>query len=131
MATILNTTFKLKRGTASRWAEVNPILAQGEPGFILDENRLKIGDGQTAWNDLPYAGESNLFSASTKEFFPKTGASWVLYKAEEEKKIYQWNSTNNSYEELIFNHSVNVNDLVQDAGSFLVLYGGSATDNIY
>jgi len=26
MATTLNTTFKLKRGTAARWAEVNPIL---------------------------------------------------------------------------------------------------------
>ena len=54
MAQVINTTFKLKRGTAARWAEVNPILAQGEPGFVYDANRLKIGDGITAWNDLPY-----------------------------------------------------------------------------
>jgi hypothetical protein len=54
MATVLNTIFKLKRGIASRWAEVNPILQQGEPGFVIDLNRLKIGDGITAWNDLPY-----------------------------------------------------------------------------
>ena len=60
MATILNTIFKLKRGTAERWAELNPILAQGEPGFVLDANSLKIGEGVTAWNDLPYLVKSTL-----------------------------------------------------------------------
>jgi hypothetical protein len=34
--------------------EVNPVLESGEPGFVYDENRLKIGDGITHWNDLPY-----------------------------------------------------------------------------
>lgn len=102
MATVLKTTFKLKRGTAARWAEVNPILAQGEPGFILDENRLKIGDGITTWSDLPYIGESNVFSASTIDEFPTIGANWVIYKAEKEKKLYQWNSDEFVYEELSF-----------------------------
>lgn len=54
MAKVYNTTFKLKRGTASRWAELNPILQQGEPGFVYDTNQLKIGDGTTPWNELPY-----------------------------------------------------------------------------
>ena len=54
MATVYNTIFKLKRGTASRWAELNPILQQGEPGFVYDTNQLKIGDGTTPWNELPY-----------------------------------------------------------------------------
>lgn len=54
MATILNTIFRLKRGTASRWAELNLVLQEGEPGFVLDENRLKIGDGKTPWNELPF-----------------------------------------------------------------------------
>lgn len=102
MAQVLNTTFKLKRGIASRWAEVNPILAQGEPGFILDENRLKIGDGVTAWNDLSYIGESNIFSAPTVEDFPISGLNNVIYKAEIEKKLYQWNSAESLYEELGF-----------------------------
>ena len=103
MAQVLNTTFKLKRGLASRWIEVNPVLAQGEPGFILDENRLKIGDGVTAWNDLPYIGESNVFSAPTVEDFPTVGANYVIYKAEKERKIYQWNTDLGDYEELFFN----------------------------
>lgn len=53
MATEIKTTFQLKRGTAERWALVNPILKQGEPGFVLDENILKIGDGITPFNELP------------------------------------------------------------------------------
>ena len=50
------TTIKFKRGTAARWNELNPVLVAGEPGFVTDENRFKIGDGVTTWNDLPYIG---------------------------------------------------------------------------
>lgn len=60
MAEVYNTIFKLKRGTLTRWAELNPILQQGEPGFAYDANLLKIGDGVTAWNDLPLINESEL-----------------------------------------------------------------------
>ena len=124
MAQVINTTFKLKRGTAARWEEVNPILEQGEPGFVYDENRLKIGDGITPWNELAYIGESNIFSGETKEDFPKEGKSWVIYKTENDKKIYQWNSKLKIYEEL------NSSKLIEDDETVLVLYGGSATDNI-
>ena len=53
----IDSKFLLKRGTAARWAEVNPVLERGEPGFIVDEGRLKIGDGETPFNNLPYIGE--------------------------------------------------------------------------
>lgn len=56
MATIISTTFRLKRGLAEKWQELNLVLDPGEPGFELDTYRLKIGDGQTSWNDLPYIG---------------------------------------------------------------------------
>ena len=62
MATVINTTFKLKRGLAARWAELNPILQQGEPGFVLDQNRLKIGNGETPWNDLPFLDSESLIA---------------------------------------------------------------------
>ena len=52
MATVVKTTFKLKRGSAARWEELNPILAQGEPGFAYDTNILKIGNGIDTWKDL-------------------------------------------------------------------------------
>jgi hypothetical protein len=50
------TVIKLRRDTASNWTTVNPVLAAGEAGFESDTSKLKIGDGTTAWNSLPYTG---------------------------------------------------------------------------
>ena len=58
MNTVIS-TFKLKRGTEARWEELNPILEQGEPGFVYDKYQLKIGDGITPWVDLPFIGETD------------------------------------------------------------------------
>jgi hypothetical protein len=49
-----HTIIKLRRGTAAEWEVANEILKLGEPGFEKDTFKLKIGDGITAWNDLPY-----------------------------------------------------------------------------
>lgn len=48
--------FQLRNGTASNWAGPggNPVLIVGEPGFESDTNKLKIGDGSSSWNSLPY-----------------------------------------------------------------------------
>jgi hypothetical protein len=43
-----------KRGTASALASVNPTPAAGEIIWESDTNKLKIGDGTTAYNSLPY-----------------------------------------------------------------------------
>jgi peptidoglycan/xylan/chitin deacetylase (PgdA/CDA1 family) len=43
-----------RRGTAAQWTTANPILAQGEQGYEIDTNKVKYGDGLTAWNSLPY-----------------------------------------------------------------------------
>lgn len=45
-----------RRDTKARWAEYNPILLEGEPGYELDTDQYKLGDGEHAWNDLPYRG---------------------------------------------------------------------------
>lgn len=93
-------TLQLKRGTAARWSELNLVLSAGEPGFVLDENRIKIGDGVTAWNDLPYIGENEVFNAQTHYDFPSIGKANTIYKAESEQQVYQWNSTKLAYEPL-------------------------------
>lgn len=41
---------------ANYWAELNPVLGEGELGIESDTNLSKLGDGNTRWNDLPYAG---------------------------------------------------------------------------
>ena len=56
MAEVLKTVFQLRRGNEAAWKRNNPILANGEPGFVNDKNALKIGDGVTHWNDLEYIG---------------------------------------------------------------------------
>ena len=47
---------QLRRDTATNWSTSNPVLLEGELGIELDStrNRIKIGDGVTAWNSLPY-----------------------------------------------------------------------------
>lgn len=46
-----------RRDTAARWAQYNPILLEGEVGYVTDNpNQYKIGDGVHAWNDLPLRG---------------------------------------------------------------------------
>lgn len=48
-----------RRDTAARWAQYNPILLEGEVGYITDNpNQYKIGDGVHAWNELPLRGYS-------------------------------------------------------------------------
>ncbi len=36
------------------WQTRNPILAVKQPGFERETGKLKIGDGKTRWNSLPY-----------------------------------------------------------------------------
>lgn len=50
--------FKLRRDESADWTTRNPILRDGEPGFEKDTLRLKIGDGLTPWNSLPYLPSS-------------------------------------------------------------------------
>lgn len=56
MAQVIKATFQLRRGLLEAWERNNPILAKGEPGFVLDKNALKIGDGVTPWKELDYIG---------------------------------------------------------------------------
>ena len=46
--------FQLRGDTATNWEGKNPVLLRNEPGYDITNNRLKMGDGSSAWNDLPY-----------------------------------------------------------------------------
>lgn len=50
---------KLRRDISGNWYDVNPVLGQGEPGLELDSGKLKIGNGSTAWRNLPYLDTTN------------------------------------------------------------------------
>jgi hypothetical protein len=48
------TQIQVRRGTAAQWTSANPTLSSGEFGFETDTNKLKCGNGSTAWNSLAY-----------------------------------------------------------------------------
>jgi hypothetical protein len=48
-------SIKTRRGNASVWISIDPILDSGEFGFELDTRKFKIGNGSTRWNSLGYA----------------------------------------------------------------------------
>lgn len=54
------TSIKFRRDTAARWEEVNPVLAEGEPGYEKDTGKLKLGDGTARWMDLNYIQSGDL-----------------------------------------------------------------------
>lgn len=49
---------QLRRDLAGVWTISNPILGIGEFGIETDTRYLKVGDGITAWIDLPYTGST-------------------------------------------------------------------------
>lgn len=94
-------SIQFKRGTAARWAEVNPILEKGQPGFVYDINKLKIGDGVTPWNSLPYIeGSTGIEVVNTYADLPIIGNPSIIYRIIDEKSLYQYNSTTRRYEPL-------------------------------
>ena len=54
------TKIQLRRDTAANWSTNNPTPSAGEPCFETDTGKLKIGDGITAYNSLPYQGGDGL-----------------------------------------------------------------------
>lgn len=120
MAEVLRTTFQLRRGKEAAWKKNNPILASGEPGYVLDKNALKIGDGVTAWNDLKYVGGQGggVYNASTHYEFPSIGSTDMIYKAEDERKIYQWSPDLLKYE-VLSEIEITIQDLE-------IIHGGNA-----
>ena len=80
MAQVIQTTFKFRRNTSEYWEQKNPLLAEGEPCFELDTGKLKIDNGTTTYNDLPYinstitAISTDLLTQGTEEIIFNCGS---------------------------------------------------------
>ncbi len=54
----LSSVFAYREDTLANWTKFNPLLERGEISFVrdgVDGKFVKIGDGSTLWNALPYA----------------------------------------------------------------------------
>lgn len=60
---------KLRRDTSQNWNNIDPTLASGEPGYDTTNNKLKIGDGTTAWSELNYLLDTGVPSSIANNSF--------------------------------------------------------------
>ena len=68
------TRILLRRDTSANWASANTVIANGEIGYDTTLDRIKVGDGSTAWASLPFTtnvdiasnANAGLLSASDK-----------------------------------------------------------------
>lgn len=67
--------FWQRRDTAANWTAANPTLASGEFGYETDTGKLKLGDGATAWNSLPYSPFPDAPSDGTT--YGRKDGAWV------------------------------------------------------
>jgi|HubBroStandDraft_2_1064218.scaffolds.fasta_scaffold71784_2 hypothetical protein len=75
----MSTQLQIRRGTAAAWTSADPILAEGEPGLETDTNKLKFGDGTSAWTTLPYFPTP---VAAPLAINPQTGVAYTLALAD-------------------------------------------------
>ena len=66
---------QVRRDTASNWTSANPILLAGELGFEYDTGKMKVGDGTTNWNSLPYLTQATGPTGGAGPTGP-TGSYW-------------------------------------------------------
>lgn len=46
---------QFRRGNTKNWNKTKTKLAAGQPGYDKDKHKIKIGDGEKLWSELPYA----------------------------------------------------------------------------
>ena len=80
---------QLRRDTAANWTSANPTLALGELGYDTTNNKIKMGDGTTAWGSLAYftgpisaavlndLSDVTITSAANGDFLRWNGTAWI------------------------------------------------------
>lgn len=97
--------YQLRCDTKENWTAANPVLLKGELGLDLTANRMKMGDGVTAWNDLPYIEPEvidTLSSTSKTKALSANRGSVLLFMMESlgeeiREKIPEITSNTNNY----------------------------------
>lgn len=74
-----------KNDSANNWTKQNTILLNGEIGIENDTGLVKIGDGESGWNSLPYINQfgkvNNLSVAKTASditYLQNTEAQFII-----------------------------------------------------
>lgn len=71
---MLKARIQLKKDTSEAWRINNPVLLDGEAGYELDTNLMKVGDGIHRWLELEYTNSGATAIASTANYAINAGA---------------------------------------------------------
>ena len=131
---IVKTTILLRRGTLAEFTENNPLLRYGEPSFVVDLQRMKIGDGRTLWLDLPWIGgeSQTVRSFATRADLPDEGASGYLYYVIADNDLLSWNGDEyisvmqEKFDEIL--NQVHIENLLQD--EYVIFDCGTSMRNV-
>jgi hypothetical protein len=81
---------------ASVWADKNPLLQRGEIGYEVDTHKVKVGDGVTYWNDLPYTYDEVGQPTSTADYqMGNAQGGWTTMSEAQQKAINSGATTTN------------------------------------
>ena len=70
---------QFKRGKTATWKKLKTPLAAGQPGYDKDKHKLKIGDGEKHWTELPYVS-----GLSAEEIFNSESTAKAKYAIDHE-----------------------------------------------
>jgi len=77
----LNVRIAIWDDTPANWASTNPILLKSEIGIERGTTvKMKIGDGVTTWNNLPYYGNGVIISTTaptSSDYQHSLGTFWI------------------------------------------------------
>ena len=95
-----------RRSSSTEWNSINPVLTEGEIGIeIPDEGlgsgivKIKIGDGSTAWNDLPYGlplSATSIYGGTVENSFDiyvRTGTTAECFLTKDKRVYKEFNKT--------------------------------------
>jgi hypothetical protein len=69
--------FAQRRDTTANWEAVNPVLWNGEIGFVIDPGqpvKMKVGNGSSAWSSLQF------FASNGKEVELRSDGTYIQWK---------------------------------------------------
>jgi hypothetical protein len=103
---------QFRRGSTGSWRNTKVKLAAGQPGYDKDKHKIKVGDGDKLWSELPYA--SGLF---TNEIIDsEANASAREHADTEDKTIITYGTeapTENTVGRLYLQQSSNTDYLIE------------------
>ena len=129
----------IRHDISENWFGANPILEEGEVGIDLTLNKAKFGDGEHAWNDLPWSTVPADEISALENTVANHVEDYGMHVTQEEKDNWDAKSDfSGSYDDLtdkpaipvVGNGTVTINQGGELKGSFTMNQTGDTVINL-